>query len=241
MKRGAFLAAGMAALLPAALLGGMALAAPRASLPRFVPPTNGLVLTRTLWRSLHDGGQIMVRRRYAVQFVAENGGYRLEGQLIEATVDAPAGLAALADLERKRPESGLFPVLLDRDGRILDDGALPSAADHARAAEVARGLIAAAPLGALDKKEAGRQIARIAAAPGAIGHIPADLFTPHTGERRERRRLAVPGGMEGEVEVAVTVAADRVDGLPHSVERVVTTMLAGTTRVSREVWSFDRK
>lgn len=241
MKRRALLCAGVAALLPTALAGGMALAAPHLALARFTPPSGDLVMTRTLWRSLHDGGQIMVKRRYDVRFVAENGGYRLDGRLLDAVVDAPADLAMLAELERSRPDTSLFPVRIDGHGRILADGSAPDAASHAQVAALASSMIGNSALALPDKREAGRQLAQITAPPGAIGNLPSDLFTPQTGERRERRRIALPGGTEGEVEVAITVAQDRIDGLPQSVERVITTVLAGTTRVSREVWSFDRK
>jgi hypothetical protein len=67
---------------------------------------------------------------------------------------------------------------------------------------------------------------------------PADLFNPASGERSERRRIALPGGQEGEVHVSVKVIGSQPEGLPRSVERTVTTVLAGTARTSREQWTL---
>lgn len=241
MKRRIVLLAGAGALVPILAPQGMALATQQPATLHFSPPSTGLILTRTLWRVMHDGEQIMVRRRYDVRFVADGSGYRLDGTLIDATVEAPASLALLADLERKRPDSGMFPVRIDASGTILSDSTAPDTAHHGAAAAVAQSLVSKAPIAGADKREAGQQIAQITAGQGAIGNLPPDLFRPQPGERRERRTIALPGGMAGEVEVAIKVSGVQSDGLPQVVERVVTTMLAGTTRVSREVWTLDPK
>lgn len=237
----ALLLAGVAALLPVAAASELALAAPPAPDTLFSPPANELVLTRTLWRSLHDGQQIMVRRRYDVRFVADGSGYRLDGRLIDATVEAPAALAAFAALERNRVDVSLFPVRIDAQGRILVDGTPPQPGAHAAVDGLARTALGRAQLAAEERGAAGQQLSLLTGGYGAIGNLPPDLFQPQPGERHERRRIALPGGMEGEVEVAVKVAAPRLHSVPQTVERVVTTTLEGTTRVSREVWSFAAK
>lgn len=240
MKRGALLLAGIAGLATGSLTTPLARATPADRLS-FEPPAGDLVLTRTVWRYLPDGQQIRVERSYAVRFLAEVGGFRLEGRLIDAVVDAPADLAPFAELERTRPDPTLFPVRLDAEGRVRADGTAPQAETRLKAAALARATLARAALTGADRQAADQQVATLSAGPGVYGAIPADLFRPRPGERRERRRIPLPGGMEGEVEVAIRVEGIQQSGLPSRVERTVTTELAGTARVSREVWTLAPK
>lgn len=235
------LLASVAALMPVAAASNLALAAPSVGDSSFSPPSRDLVLTRTLWRNLHDGRQIVIRRRYDVRFIPDGGGFRLDGRLIDATVEAPAALAAFAALERNRVDVSLFPVRIDALGRILLDGTPPEPGAHIAVEGLARTTLDKAALTEPDKQAARQQLALLASGSGAIGALPSDLFRPQPGERRERRRIALPGGIEGEVEVAIRVAANEPNSVPQSVERVVTTTLEGTTRVSREVWAFVAK
>lgn len=213
----ALVLAGAAALLPVAAASELALAAPANADARFLPPASDLVLTRTLWRILHDGQQIVVRRRYDVRFVADGNGYRLEGHLIDATVEAPAALAAFAALERNRVDVSLFPVKIDAQGLILVDGTLPPPGAHAALDSLARAALGQASLAAGDRAAAGQQLGLLSGEPGAIVSLPPDLFQPRPGERRERRRIALPGGAEGDVEVAIKVAASHLHSVPQSV------------------------
>ncbi|MBS0475806.1 MAG: hypothetical protein JSR28_11795 [Proteobacteria bacterium] len=235
MRRETLLLAGLAALIPAAVQSAPAGAAPGTAQPRFTPPRE-VVLTRTVWRPLSDGEQILVTRRYAVNFAPEGDGFRLDGMLIDVAVDAPAELAPFAELERSRPDT-MFPIVLDRTGRILSDGTPPTADTTLRAAALARATLSKAALSAPARAEALAQIPALSAA-GGTSPVPADLFQPHPGERRETRKLALPGGMEGEVEVAIRVDGAGDGNLPQQVERVVTTRLAGSTKIARETWSF---
>lgn len=236
MTRKAILLAGLAALMPGAVGTTPARAASSAAQPRFDPPSEA-VLTRTVWRYLSDGQQIVVTRRYAVRFEAAAEGYRLDGALIEATVDAPQDLAPFAELERTRADTTMFPIVLDGGGRILTDGSLPGPEARNRAADLALRTIGSAKLSQDVKTLAARQVP-VLTANSSVTPVPPDLFQPHPGQRREVRKLALPGGMEGEVEVAMKVDTAGSGRLPRQVERVVTTRLAGTTKVSREVWSF---
>lgn len=239
MNRQTMLVAGLTALIPvtAANLPAAAIAEPGGA--RFNPPERA-ELTRTVWRYLSDGQQIVVTRRYAVEFAPSAEGYRLTGSLIEALVDAPSDLAAFAELERRRPDTTSFPIVLDKAGRILSDGRMPDPAARVQAAALARKTIAAAALAPATKTQALSQVAGLSAM-NAIAPVPGDLFQPQPGERRETRKLTLPGGAEGEVEVALKVDVAAPGSLPQQVERVVTTRLAGTTKVSREVWTITSK
>ena len=83
MNRQAILVAGLGALIPvtAASLPATAIAEPGGA--RFNPPERA-ELTRTVWRYLSDGQQIVVTRRYAVEFAPSAEGYRLTGSLINS-------------------------------------------------------------------------------------------------------------------------------------------------------------
>jgi hypothetical protein len=232
------LLAGAAALLPS--VAGQVSAQSREIAARpFSPPESPLVLTRTVWRTLADGKEIVVRRRYAVQFTRQDDGFLLDGRLLDAAVEAPPLLAAMAELERKRGDDGLFPLMLDAAGRIRDRNgarlAPPELRDQAQGR--AQNLLAATPLDPAQRQETSAFLKALAAQ-GAPAAWPADLFNPAPGEHREHRRIALPDGQEGAVDVVVKALGVHPDGLPEAVERTVTTVLAGTARTSREQWTL---
>jgi hypothetical protein len=234
----ALLLAGVAALLPA--FGGQAAAQPAETASQtFVPPEAPLVLTRTVWRTLADGKEIMVRRRYAVQFTRQAEGYQLDGRLLDAAVEAPPLLDGMAELERRRGDDGLFPVLLDASGRIRAHGSAQAESPGLResASKRAQHLLAATPLPAAQRQDNGNFLSQLAAQ-GALAAWPADLFNPASSERSEHHRFALPGGQEGEVAVLVKAKGVTRRGLPESVERTVTTTMEGTLRTSREQWTL---
>ena len=93
-------AASLLALLPLAAAG----AAPVAAGGAFSVPSGPLVLTRTLRRPLSDGVEIVSTRSYEIGIVPDGDGFRVEGRLLSSEVTAPPSLAALAALERNRPD-----------------------------------------------------------------------------------------------------------------------------------------
>jgi hypothetical protein len=225
---------GLIALLPVAAASAMQ---PAPAAGAFVAPPGPLVLTRTLRRPLPDGAEIVSTRRYEVRIVAEGGGYRVDGHLIDAEVTAPESLEALAALERNRPDTGLFPFRLDRMGKIASP-AVPSdrTADGAAAAS-ARLAIAGSSLAAPDRAEAQGLIDRLTALRSASGaRWPADLFNPAPGLRSQTSRFALPNGKEGSV--TTTIDARRgADG--DSIERTVITETGGTQRITRETYRVE--
>lgn len=239
MSGSVWLLAGATALVP--VVAGQSLAQPAAiANPRFTPSDQPLVLTRTVWRNLADGKQIVVRRRYAVRFMRQGDGFLLDGRLLDTSVDAPALLAGMAELERRRGEDGLFPLRLDGAGRIrsgpgrLGQGSGP----HAEAADKARAALAAVPLSPLERGESSLFLGQLAAGK-ALADWPADLFNPASEDQHQQRSIALPGGEQGQVEVRMRVEGHLPGGLPRAIERTVTTVLAGTARISREQWTLD--
>lgn len=239
MSARAALMVGVAALLPATIAGALAETPTVSPLARFSPPTSPLLLTRTLYRTLIDGKVLTVTRRYSIQFTAEGDGFRLDGQQISAEVDAPAALASLAEIERKRIDKGLFPARLDAGG-IIREGGVTLIDPEVRAQMVVQSgsILASSPLSAPVKRESNGLVGQFAAAQNGTPW-PAFLFNPGSQERIETKRVPLPGGAEGEVEVRIRADGIGPGGLPRRVERTVITRLSGTEKVSREVWAID--
>jgi len=204
---------------------------------RFIPPAQPLLLTRTLWRNLQDGQQIIVRRSYIVQFLPENDGFRLEGRQVDSSVEAPPRLEAIAAVERGRSDNGMFPLLLDATGQIRYAG--DSLDLHARQqGETALlNMLGQAALSDDSKAEAISFIRQLIATGGAAAW-PRDLFNPARDQQQEERRITLAGGSEGKVIVTVQAHHTAPSGLPEMVERTIITELDGTTRTSREVWTL---
>jgi hypothetical protein len=235
-KHGVWLA-GTAVLLVVAAQAGAA-APERVATGAFSPPLSNLLLTRRLERPLADGNVIVTERTYEVQMFREGDGFRVEGRLIEARVEAPPSLAALAEIERRRSDAGLFPVRLDARGLIVTGS--PPRADGSldRASAVASAKVGSS----LEGDERRTAEAFIAQLRGRPAHVqwPADVFHPAIGRRHEERSIAVPGGAEGLVTIEIEGRSGGTDGLIAGIERVVTTHLGADRRVTREVWRLVR-
>lgn len=249
MSARALLLAGIAALLPGSLAAQQAQVAPPSG-KQFTPPQSPLVLSRTVWRSLPDGKHIMVRRRYAVRFSADGDGYVVDGNLIDATVEAPPRVEMLAELERRRPDTALFPMRLDRDGLIQGEaGPRAEPPGRADAAHGSERILANSELAAAARKQASATLAQVLAAANAGAAWPADLFNPRRVRHHETRRIPLPGGTEGEIDVSIKVAGNVAGNmatssetvLPQQFERTVITTLDGSQRITRELWTIDAR
>lgn len=205
----------------------------------FAPPEAPLVLTRSLYLPFPDGRQIAVTRKYEVRFSRTDAGFRVEGRLLDTQIDAPPRLSALADMERRRREAGLFPVLLDQRGMILES---PAASEEVRsatqAAAGARAIVAksATPPGL--REEIGGALESLTGT-ATRSAWPPFLFNPGNAERSDSRTITLPDGATGKVETRIHVDGLLVGGLPRRIERNVTTHFEGTQRVTREVWTFS--
>jgi hypothetical protein len=228
--------AGAAALLPA-LAGTSALVAETPAADRFDPPQVPLELTRTLWRDLRDGKQVMVRQRFELRFSSDGAGYRVDGKLVGTEVTAPPALAGLAEIERSRVDAGGFPLMLDHAGHIRsEDGSGDPAARAALAAKA--GTLSSGPnLTASEQARVRTGLAQLIASARPTGW-PIDLFNPARAARHERRELDLPGGDRGAVDVTIQVDGLQPGHLPRAFERRVVTELDGVSRSSREVWEI---
>lgn len=230
---------GWLVLVPAAMAGTVIPLHAEVGPAMFAPPEAPLELTRSLLLPFPDGRQIAVTRKYEVRFSRTDTGFRVEGRLLETEVEAPPRLSALAEMERRRPEAGLFPVLLDQRGMVLE--LLPSS-DEAKtarqAAAGARAIVAkaAAPPGLREEIDGALKNLTGAARRSAW---PPFLFNPGNTDRFDSRAVTLSDGTTGTVETRIRVDGLLVGGLPRRVERDVTTHLEGTQRVTREVWTFS--
>lgn len=227
-----------------ALIPGLALAAaapPRAAEAArpFVPPGDGLVLTREVRRPLSNGEEVVARRSYAITFRRDGDGFIVDGHQIAIEVDAPANLAMLAEIERRRSDSGMFPMRLDAQGIIVSEGGAGDAAAVAAATgEVAR-MVAHSALPASDRADVSGFVQQIKARGDKV-QWPRDLFRPAPGEHRETHDFALPQGGLGHVVIAIDADVDAPGDLPRRLERTVTTGYAGSERVTREIFQMER-
>jgi hypothetical protein len=207
--------------------------------PRFVPPSGPMLYTRRLERGLVGGASLTVNRSFAVRFVREGDGFRVDGEQIAVEVDAPPQLEALARLERERVETALFPLELDAEGAIrgtgrVADRAQLDAAVREAAAQIERGPHA--PAEREDLRAFVEAVHRNSA--DLVTELPRDLFAPVELARSESRTIVVPGGMEGQVRVTFTAERDPATGLMRTARREIVTEIAGDLRRTVESWSL---
>lgn len=237
---GALRAAVHAALLAAATGLAVPVGATPAS-PAFDPPGESpLLLSRKVVRELSGGAAIVATRRYRVTFHEVADGWLVKGELVTSEIDAPPALAAIAAIERDRSDDGLFPIRLDRTGRIV-----PAPVPAGMGREAVAGAVGAA-----------RQFGggATAASPGFIDQVGTAASSPGTGNTRWPEALFLPGGLRGTSEqtfklpdgsegsVQVVHESDPAPGLAMMgrAARTVITLAPGTRRVAREEWTLTR-
>lgn len=231
------LLAGVAAFLPG-IAASQPLASGQSERQLFAPPAGPFILTRTLERAFPDGARIVSRRSYKVRFVAEPGGFRVEGELLSAEVEAPESLGFLAELERTRPDTGLFPMRLDAGGSLLEQGARTGPDGNVReaAGHVARTL-AGLSLPRVEARDAAAFVEQLRRN-GMHTQWPADLFRPIPGRRSQTVPVPLPGGATGSVRIDLD-AQVRSGGLLSLFRRRVVTELGDSQRRTDETWALE--
>ena len=201
----------------------------------FRPPQTPLLLTRTLRHVLHDGNAVVTRRSYRVTITAEPGGFRVDGALADVVLEGP-WLGSLAELERRRPDTGMFPMRLDANGMITAAADLAPSAQQREAIGVTTAAVTKLGLPAADGAQALRFVSQFEKQPYRTPW-PTDLFHPATGIRRETRSIPLDEG-GGEVTTEIEARGDPESGLLALFTRRVTTDLGGDTRVVSEQWTL---
>lgn len=205
----------------------------------YSPPQFDLRLSRTLVRSLPDGATITTRRNYEVRITRAGEGFRVDGKLVDVAVEAPPSLLALAEIERRRPDNGLFPITLDGNGMIAAASGPEQGTPVGRAAVLVSERVGGSDLAALDMLQAQAFVARLRSG-AARSNWPDDVFRPALGRRSESRRIALPAGGEGQVVIQIDGQGAGPQGQIAAVDRTVTTDLGGDQRVTRERWQISR-
>lgn len=194
-------------------------------------------LTRRLERGLGDGASLIVSRTWECRFELAGSGATIAARQMAVDVVAPPALSALAEIERRREASGLFPMQLDASGAIVGWSQNQTDLDHAVAA--ARAAIESKDLQARQEDDAKRYVAAMGrTAAAVVSQVPRDLLFPRAGERREERALDLPGGGKGMYELTVRASAQPASGLLKSSERHIVTRVGQSSRTSSESWSI---
>ena len=235
-----------------ALLGGAAVVGPAAVLAAtppgpaeaFVPPQQPVVLTRTLVRDLANGKHIVTQRSWQLSFRRDGAGYAVDAALIDSRVEAPPELAALAQIERLRPDGALFPLALDAAGMIVAPQPGSSTAGHAdarigAARDAAAGSITRSALAPAQREQAQSLLAAVAAAAArGIAEWPVDVFVPRDGHREDRRDFDTGVGGAGSVTVVVDTHARSGESSLGRTSRRVVTRIGSDRRASEEQWAL---
>lgn len=199
-----------------------------------------MLLVRTLRRPLPGGAEVKTERCYEIRFVPDGDGYRVEGILVKVDVHAPPALQALADLERGRADTNMFPMRLDAHGRLVSGGDPVDAAALDQARQTTAEGIAKIDLRGFDAGQAQSFIDQFAKRPGHTPW-PEDLFRPVPGKHQQSRAIPLPNGARGQVSVTINANASGPSGLLTSLARTVVSDLGGNSRITEEIWTLNGK
>jgi hypothetical protein len=223
-----------AAMLPV-LASGRVMAQQPGEGTGFTPPSGLMVYRRILARQLPGGAQLRVARDFSVQFASSGGGFEVSGHQIAVQVEAPAAIGRFAELEEQRIETGIFPLLLDQSGRIVDGQEARPSEEFVLALDDARRRHD----GSSDEAELLVQ-ALHATGSRLTSQLPADLFAPEQTAREAREEILLPWGDSGEVVTLFQAARDPGTGLMRAARRDVVTRLGSDERRSGEEWQLFR-
>ena len=205
---------------------------------QFQPPGSPVLLTRTLRKLLPDGKQVVTRRTYKLRIAPNENGFRIDGKLVDVAVEAPEKLRALAEIERKRPDTGMFPMWLDRSGTLLPGSEAQPGESTKEAVELVSKKLEAMDLTESSKLQAQAFVSQFRKRQGR-SPWPTDLFHPAPGLRRETRTISLADGTQGQVTIDLDAAVAGT-GLLSSYSRTVTTTLDGESRVTYETWTLGK-
>lgn len=212
-------------------------AGPAAARARFAPPAAPMRYARRLERPLADGARLIVDRGFAVRFVREGSGFRVDGEQVDVAVEAPPQIEALARLERARIERGVFPLLLDAGGAIRSVAPTATSAQLDEAVREVAARIERGEHAPVVRDELRAFVDAVHRSAGALAtELPRDLFAPAGVPREESRAIALPDGRAGRVTIAFTASVDPATGLMREARREVVTEVAGEARTTLESW-----
>lgn len=234
----------LAVLLGAGAAGGLrGLIGPLQAAPTMPLRLPGapLQLVRVLQRRIGEDAAITVRRSWLVQCERQGRGIVLTGQQISADVSAPPHLAALAQIERQRDASAMFPLMLSDDGVILTPGNASAPDDILGSAlTAAEALIARQPVPADERERYRLYLAQVhQAGASLLDSLPPDLFFPNGSAVERSHPVALPGGLTGRFTLVYSSEPQPDAPWLKRAERRAMTDVAGITRAASEVWTLS--
>ena len=203
----------------------------------FVAPAAPMILSRTLRRPLPGGADFIATRSYEIRFVREGEGHRIDGRLVEVDVKAPASLSAFAEIERNRPDTGMFPLRLDAAGMLLPVAGSPSGSEVRSATELVLARLGERQMPALDMLEAQAFAQRIGQRP-TMSQWPADVLRPLATSSSRSSPVPLPGGVTGQITIEIAASTQGGSGLMREMTRTVTSDLGGDLRRTIETWTL---
>lgn len=237
LSRRAFIGSG--AILGCA--GSMALWPRKAlALARVPIPEGPMRLLRRLERSLIGGDQLIVTREWRVEFRGEGDAIAIGGIQIDAQVDAPASLAALAAIEQSRSTDTMWPIMLSSDGMIVAAGRDTTEADLAAALSEAKKIIIKRGAPAAQQAAHRQFLAELERTRTTLlDRLPEDLFFPVGTPMRVVRPIELPGGLMGEFEVSYDAIPAVENGWLGRAERRITTRIGQVEQHANELWELS--
>lgn len=202
-------------------------------------PTRPMLLKRRVERDLRDGARLVVTREWQAVFTPQGRGISVTGEQTSVSVEAPALLAPLAEIEESRSTDGMFPIMLDQTGMIMATGDAIEQQDLNAAISKARSMIRAT---SSDTASQSRRLAFLSqlqqAGSDVLEQMPKDLFFPAGNPVKNLRPLELPGGMTGEFEFSyIAEAAPDAPWLAQA-ERQIVTRIGKDERRSKELWTL---
>ncbi len=221
---------------------GIGFASPALAMHQLIPPPGQWKLRRSIARELADGAFITIVREWRVAFQPDPlsaGGLQLQGEEIAVEVDAPPALAPFAELERGRTVSGLFPIRLSPSGLILTTGALSACDQVAKAVALAESAFAQRGASQVRREQLRQYMVQIQSqAQPLLETLPPDLLHPAGGTIETVQPVNLPGGETGEFRLEYWARSQADCGWLDEAQRLITTTIGGSTRVSRETWAL---
>lgn len=211
----------------------------QSGLGTIAPPSRAMTYKRKIQRQLSDGAWLSVERSFAVRFIAEASGFRVDGKQIGIEIDAPAALKSIVKLEKARVETGIFPLMLKENG-FIESG---STAHEAKQIEAALHEVSQQVLTISGTAEERRELQDFISAfhnvgSNIISNLPVDLFSPERNKRSISREIAMPDGIIGEVTSTFSAQRDPETNLMRMAKREIVTRMEGDTRHTIESWSL---
>lgn len=208
---------------------------------RLALPQGPMIFTRVLTRELHDGKQVIVTRKWRIEFAQLEIGFEIIGKQVFVKVDAPERVRAIAQIEEKRPTDEMFPIVLNDEGAIERIGEIDNSASIQAAADKARQVISALSRSEDEKAQMREVIMRLEhAKEDILGSMPSDLFFPHRLQFSESKQLSLPDGSLGKFTVSYHAIVSLAGPWLQHARRHIKTQIGENCRNSYEVWTLEK-